>query len=732
MTIEVAESSPGEPFPTSLSWLPGGAFALVDALPDAVVVADRDGRVLYANRRLEELLGWVPASLVGQSVEVLVPERLRPAHRRGFASFAAGEPSRVAGRPLRVAALTPSGAEVPIDLIINALPGDGGRRLAVAAIHDAQDQVDLELRTDLAQRLLGALADGGANLGRRLAEVVAQSLEWDVATLWAAEAGGALRPLDFWHRRGLDAAELRTTTETSDFRAGGGLAGRAFSTRRPVWVADLAADHEFAPSETATASGLRSGFAFPLYSGRRVAGVMELFSTVERPPDPGVMTVVELMSQRLGQLMQHAEAERDRSHLQREQQRLLRSQDFLLEAGRVLAEAAGYAETLDRLGAVAVPSLADLCLIDLIGEDGHFERMVARHADPTKQHLADQLRHYPPEAGGQHPSVEVVRTCRPRASVDMSDPFLSATTRSRRHFQLLHELGFTSYMCVPLVAAGRCLGALTLVSAGSGRRFYGADLTLAEELAAHAATVVHKARRYDRERGAAHQLQRSLLPNRLPEVAGVEVAVHYAPGSAVADVGGDWYDVVPLGSDGVGFAIGDVAGHDIGAAGIMGQLRNAMRAFAIQGDGPAAVLHEMRRFCEVLDIERIATLLYSTFVPSSGTFTISSAGHPAPVVVRVDGAVEVPSVEPEPPLGVPGPTGGEAQIYVERGEAVVMFTDGLIERRGSDLGAGLARLVGILQAAPKRDARSLCELIVKKTLSGDHGDDVAFLVFRRL
>ncbi|HET9731277.1 MAG TPA: SpoIIE family protein phosphatase [Acidimicrobiales bacterium] len=412
---------------------------------------------------------------------------------------------------------------------------------------------------------------------------------------------------------------------------------------------------------------------------------------------------------------------------------LVRTQEFLLQSARALAEAADYTDALDRLAEVAVPLLGDLCLIDVLREDGELARMSARHADPAKQPLVDELgSRYPPDPAGSHPAVDVIRTGRSHWSSDMPRAFLAKTTRDARHLELVQLLGFTSYMAVPLRSGETILGSLTLVSAGSGRRFSHEDLALAQELAAHAAAVIDRARSLDREKQAAHELQSALLPATLPDLAGFEVAARYVPGAETAEVGGDWYDVIPLPDGRVALAIGDVAGHDIGAAAVMGQLRNVTLAYALRDGQPAAVVAELRRFCELAPVERMATVAYCRLDPSSGTLTALSAGHPAPLVRRADGSVETVAVDPSPPLGVAADEAAERDVVIGAGDTLLLFTDGLIERRDASVEARLEQLAGVVAALPAMAAAGVCEAVLDAMApDGDRADDIAVLVIRR-
>lgn len=720
--------------------LPEADVPVVDALLDGVVVADVSGTIVYANHAVESLLGWPPEVLRGQPVTVVIPPRLRPAHLAAFGAFAAGGRPRLIGHALRVHALRADGTEAPIELLLSALPLRSGERLAVATLRNAAERVDLERHGQVVDRILELLAQGPVELGPRLVAVLTEALDWDVGVLWTLEQDGSmLRAREFWHRPGVDADKFREATVSSPLSTSAGLPGRVYQRRAPAWILDLDLDDDFPRADAARASGLRSGFAFPVLDGSAVVAVIELFSASRREPDDGLLAAMGVIGERLGQLQAHAEAERERERLLEElrsaheaERSLLRAQDFLLRAARALAHAEDYTEALDRLAAVAVPLLGDLCLIDVLADDGTLIRMAARHADPAKQRVVDELRtEFPPDPHGSHPSVEVIRTGQSRWAADMPEDFLRATTRDQRHLELVRQLAFTSYMSVPLTAEGRVLGALTLVSAGSGRRFGEADLALAEELAGHAAAVIDRARRYDREREAAHALQRSLLPEVLPTVAGVTAAARYLPGTEGAEVGGDWYDLVPLGEAMVGLAIGDVAGHDIGAAAEMGQLRNVLRAYALRDDAPASVLDELRRFCRITGVERMATVAYASLSTATGELRVATAGHLPPLIRRGSGAVEVVAVSPAPPLGLAGDAPVEASVHTEPGDVVVLFTDGLVERPGAHLDEGIGRLAAALGSVDG-DPETLCDLVLERVIApGQRSDDVALLAVAR-
>lgn len=405
-----------------------------------------------------------------------------------------------------------------------------------------------------------------------------------------------------------------------------------------------------------------------------------------------------------------------------------RWQRFLLQAADALARTTGFSDTLQALAEVAVPTLGDLCLIDVAVDSGGVARMAAVHADPARRDLAERLRAWPPEPDGTHPSVVVMRERRSRWSSEMPEDFLAATTRNQEHLEVLAALEFRSYMAVPLIAAGQVLGAVTFVSAGSHRVFGEEDLRLAEELATRMALVIDKERRYDRERDASHLLQANLLPSHDLEVPGIEVAVRYLAGTRDAEVGGDFWDYAELTTGEVALVVGDVAGHDMVAAAQMAQLRSVCRA--LQTDGPGELLDAVQHAWPHLGLDRLATAVFARLDPSTGRLRLASAGHPPPVVVEQGRAYVVP-VEPVPPLGAPALPALEWEGELASGAAVVFYTDGLVESNERDVDEGMTALTHACLASGPGDPEALADRILDALTSPDRSDDVAVLVVRR-
>ncbi len=226
-----------------------------------------------------------------------------------------------------------------------------------------------------------------------------------------------------------------------------------------------------------------------------------------------------------------------------ERKRVEEAQRFLAKAGTTLSSSLDYPTTLTSVANLAVPYLADWCVIDVLEEDGSLDRLAMAHQDLDKIALAQELEErYPPDPEAPYGVAQVLRTGHSELISEIPEQVIEERVRDAEHRQILRRLGLKSYMIVPLVARGRTLGAITLVSAESGRRYRWAELELAEELARRAALAVDNAGLYRSRIEVARTLQAGLLPSRLPEVPGVEVGLRYLS-AGEEDVGGDFYDL---------------------------------------------------------------------------------------------------------------------------------------------------------------------------------------------
>jgi len=293
-----------------------------------------------------------------------------------------------------------------------------------------------------------------------------------------------------------------------------------------------------------------------------------------------------------------------------------------------------------------------------------------------------------------------------------------------------------SLIAVPLVARGVVLGVVGFYRSQDPAPFGDDDRVLAHELATRAALSMDNARRFTRERTMVLALQRSLLPQGLPEQEAVEVAHRYLP--AESDVGGDWYDVIPLSGTRIGLFVGDVVGHGMHSAATMGRLRTAARSFAELDFPPDEVLTHLDNVVGRLDREDPAadgvgiigaTCLYAIYDPTSQQCVMARAGHPPPALVRPDGTVSFPDLPAGPPLGLGGLPFETAEIHLPEHSQLVLYTDGLIEDRHRDIDESLDRLRKAL-AHPERTPEETCEAVLDIVAPAHPDDDLALLVAR--
>jgi serine phosphatase RsbU (regulator of sigma subunit) len=357
--------------------------------------------------------------------------------------------------------------------------------------------------------------------------------------------------------------------------------------------------------------------------------------------------------------------------------------------------------------------------------------VVVGHVDPKKVELARELRErYPPDPAAPAGLWNVIRSGRPELYSEIPDRMLVEGAKDEEHLRVLRELGMTSAMVVPLRAQGRTLGAVTFVSAESGRLYGEDDLSFAQELASHAALAIDNASRFTQEHEAAITLQRALLPGRLPELPGVELAARYLPAGPDVEAGGDWYDVIDLGEDELLLVIGDVSGRGIGAASIMGSLRTAIRAYAVDRLRPAEIAHRLARLMDDVEGEQMATTFMLRMNVRSGHGEFVRAGHLPALARDREGHVSELLGEGSPPFGVlPDLPVVTEEVELRGGSTVLLYTDGLIERRGTAIDERVDELKAILARAPAALEECL-DFIVGELQPEPTDDDVAVLGIR--
>ncbi|MFF4580325.1 SpoIIE family protein phosphatase [Streptomyces sp. NPDC001389] len=286
---------------------------------------------------------------------------------------------------------------------------------------------------------------------------------------------------------------------------------------------------------------------------------------------------------------------------------------------------------------------------------------------------------------------------------------------------------------LPLIASGRPVGSCIL-GFDAPRGFSREERTVLTALAGLIAQALARARRYDSEAALARGLQAALLPHRLPVTGRVATVGRYLPGSAGMDVGGDWYDVIETAPDRLALVIGDVQGHGVAAAATMGQLRSAVRAFALSGNSPEQVVRGTNQLLIDLDPGQFASCCYVLLDATSGRSLAARAGHPQPLLRHADGRTEVLDLTGGVVMGVdPEASYPETELLLEPGAVLALYTDGLVEVPGADIDVGVERLRAVLAAAarPAPLTETADRLVAEADGRDDRPDDIALLLASR-
>jgi PAS domain S-box-containing protein len=422
---------------------------------------------------------------------------------------------------------------------------------------------------------------------------------------------------------------------------------------------------------------------------------------------------------------------------QRAEQAARRSSAHTALLAQVTAELSGALDgesALGRLAQLVVPTLTDGCIVTVVDREGRARDVGSWHADPDRRPL---LEHYTeirldtlpmtsPVALALHTGQPVTESV--AAVLELMPP---GPARG-----LLQALRSEAAIVVPLAAGDRTVGVLTLYQ-DPGRVTGDDDLETLGQVAIQAGRAIDRVHRQSQQAQLAEALQRSLLTEP-PEMESVAVVVRYVPAAEAARVGGDWYDAF-LQRDGAAVVvIGDVVGHDTAAAAAMGQLRGLLRGIAHHsGAGPAEVLRGLDQAIVDMHTDTLATAVVARLERPDGArwgrLRWANAGHPPPMVLSPDGAVTVLGTAPvgDLMLGVdPTAERGEPVVDLAPGATVLLYSDGLIERRGSTLDEGLARLVEHLEELAGRPLEDLCDALLRRMLLGTPQDDVALVAVR--
>jgi serine phosphatase RsbU (regulator of sigma subunit) len=408
---------------------------------------------------------------------------------------------------------------------------------------------------------------------------------------------------------------------------------------------------------------------------------------------------------------------------------------FLADVSSKLHGAHSRAELYDRLSKAVTTSMADWSTI-VVPSGEELVRVAAYHRDPILNSLATRLvGGYPHAFAGPSPGVVVYRSGQPLRLTHLAEEIvndLDGSVASAAYGRTLQLLGDGPGLIMPVLSDQAVVAVLTMVRRG-GELFSDEDVSVMHEVTTRVAELLDDALYLETQRETASALQAAALPRTLPTSPRLRLAAGYRAASEGSQVGGDWYDAFELQSGHIALVVGDAAGHGLHAAALMTQMRNALRAHLFDSLGPSESIAKLSSFVATQEPDAFATIICVEIDPLTGEGVWASAGHPAPIVLSRDGTSLHLRGKPAPPIGSMDVGSSdrpiEHELVLRPGDRLVMFTDGLFERRGVDLDIGLTHLmITIEQTLGDADAVSACESILRAMLTGTHDDDVCLLV----
>ena len=696
--------------------------AHLDGLSTAAVATDADCRIVYSNAAGQNLFGYTREQLLGQDMlELLLPKYHHGGGQEVFDRAIGGEAWQgrlpfndpaveerhldVSATPLRREGLAVGVLFVMEDADVEGGAGGRSQRMAARLARVARVTAELVSAEDMNTVTKTVISHAADAAGATVATLMRLVDDETVVTLAARGADAAV--VRRWNTFPLDAATP---------------AGDCIRMRQPVIVSGRAEIESRYPALDTSAPGERTLVALPLLAAGRALGAIGLSFPSKRVFDSAEQEFLRLLADTCAQAMERIEAvqeAKDRAYKLR----------FLAEASATLASSLDYQATLKRVASLGVPEFADWCSIQLL-EDGDLRTIAVAHADPAKVAFAEELqRRYPPDPRETHGAWNVVRTGRSELIPVITDELLAASAQDEEHLRIARELNLRSAVSAPLTAHGKVLGVMSWVSADEGRLFSPSDLTFVEDLAQRAAVAIDNSQLHSETREAAVRLQRAVLPEALPDVDGWTFASYYSP-SGRTEVGGDFYDVLRVG-DKVALFVGDVMGRGVTAAAAMAQMRAAVRSYVALDPSPERVVHRLDTMFEMYEHSQLVTLVYVLADASRDEVHIVNAGHPPPVVLRADGSIETVSQLVTAPLGLGGQDRTAFTVPFGDTDTLLLYTDGLIERRDEDIDVGQDRLTEMCSTLSHDDLDSCLEKLVVGVRDHTREDDVAALVARR-
>jgi PAS domain S-box-containing protein len=660
--------------------------AIVEAALDCIITIDHEGKVLEFNPAAERTFGYLRDDAIGREMaQLIVPPELRERHRAGLARFLATGEGPLLGQRFEFTGMRADSTEFPIELTVARvdLPGPP---MFTGFVRDITLRRTVEERLRESRERLRLALEAG-RLGTWHYEIATGAVAWDetLEEIFGLSPGTFGGTFEEYQER-LHPEEREWIMETIERARESG--------------SDFQIEHRVIWPDGSIRWIEGRGLCIKDESGKVLAMTGVVADITER-------------------------------------KRVDQAQRFLAEAGPLMAASIeGFEETLAGVARLVVPQLADWCSIDMLEPDGSIRQVAVTHVDPEKVKLARELRNrYPPDPEAPTGVPKVLRTGRPEMIAEIPESVLVESAPDPGFLEIVLGLGLRSAMVVPMVARGRTLGAITLVSAESGRRYDEGDLVFAQEVARRAALAVDNARLLQEIRRVATRLQESLLPPALPEISGLEVEGRYRWAGEGNEVGGDFYDVFDTGDGSWALTIGDVCGKGVEAAVVTSLARHTLRAVALQERKPSSILSRLNQAVMQQRSDHIfCTVCYVRLKPheSGARLTVCVAGHPLPLVLRSDGSVEAAG-SPGALLGIfNDPELTDCAVDLHHGDALVLFTDGVLEERreGGEI-FGRDRLESVLRSCRGEDAKGIAEAIERALVGFSPEatrDDVALLV----
>ena len=687
------------------------------ALPHPVLALDTDGVVIAANLPAAQLLGTGADRLHGRPFdEIAVPAPFRGGFGDVFShvlhgrTWAGDLPLTTAPQArLHVVPVTEGGAVLGALVTIDAVGRERARSSHVAERLNRLARVGAELQSagdleSLTNIVVSHLADAAGATTASLSVM----LDDDTLGLLALRGGPS-------------GASARYASFPVDDATPAGVAVR---TGRPLLLSGRAAiDREFPGLEMA-AEGERSMLCLPLTITHRPVGVATLSFPGVLEADDAELEFFQIMADSCAQALERIRAQESAA---RQHAKLT----FLARATAELGSSLDYESTLRNVAEMVVPDLADWCAISL-AQDGILRTLAVAHRDPAKVQLALEFQErYPPDPDSEAGGYQVLRTGDSILVPEVTDEMLVEGAQNEEHLAMLRDLALHSGLTVPLAVEGRVLGTMSLVNGETGRRFSADDIPFAEDLGRRAGIAIDNALLHSELREVSERLQDAVRPAALPDLPGWQLGATYSSAGR-ASVGGDFYDVIPLKDGRVAMTIGDVMGRGVTAAAAMSQIRAALRALVAVDPDPSTVMTRLDLLYERFPSDQLVTLVYVLADPDLDQLVMSGAGHPFPLLVRADGSTDLLRTAGGTILGVGATDRQAVRVPFLPGDMLVMYTDGLLERRDEDPQESEDRLLKSYRSMrPEPSAQDLARLVaLMRDPSRD--DDVAVLAARRL